>query len=63
VTAEPQDIDLDEVEVWRAEQLRDAGYEEFWAVEFAPRRDIDLHFAVELVEHGCDPALATEIIR
>jgi len=51
------------VAAWRFEQLRDAGYDVDAAEELARRSDIDLHVALELVERGCSPDLAIEILR
>jgi hypothetical protein len=51
------------VESWRAEELERAGYPPALAVEFAARSDVDLHYAVELLQKGCSPGLATDILR
>ena len=50
------------VERWRAEALEKVGYDPISAQELAARADIDLHRAIELIEHGCPPALALEIL-
>ena len=50
------------VEAWRAEQLELAGYGAAAAAELAARPDVDLHFAVELLSRGCEPALALKIL-
>jgi len=57
----------DFVIAWRLEQLVAAGYPERLAFMLARRADgpgrIDLHEAVELVQHGCSPATAVQILR
>jgi hypothetical protein len=52
-----------QVSGWRFDQLKRAGYREDAARELAHRADIDLHRALELVEGGCPPDLAFEILR
>ncbi|HKG42809.1 MAG TPA: hypothetical protein VKB10_01030 [Gaiellaceae bacterium] len=54
--------ELDRVEHWRAEELVRAGYEASDAVALAARHDIDLHFAIELIEQGCPYETAIEIL-
>ena len=51
------------IERWRCEVLQRAGYDRNGAEELARRADVDLHQAVELVESGCPPALALQILR
>jgi hypothetical protein len=51
------------VEQWRAQALERAGYPEQVAAELATRPDIDLHRAVKLIERGCAPELAAQILR
>jgi hypothetical protein len=50
------------IEMWRAQALERAGYAPDAAVELALRQDIDLHFAVELIENGCPPETALRIL-
>lgn len=50
------------VEQWRAEALERAGYPAEAAVEIAARADIDLHQATELLQRGCTPELALQIL-
>lgn len=50
------------VEAWRAEQLELAGYGAAAAAELAARHDVDLHVALEMLEHGCSPELALKIL-
>lgn len=52
----------DRVEAWRLQALVDAGYPIPVAEQLANRDDVDLHQAVELVEAGCPPRLAGDIL-
>jgi len=55
--------EVERVERWRAEELERAGYNPEAAFELALRSDVDLHAAVALVERGCPPELALQILR
>ena len=57
------ETEVERVERWRAEELERAGYHPEAAFELALRFDVDLHSAVELVERGCPPELALQILR
>ena len=59
ITATEQEL----VERWRAQALERAGYPDDVAAELAMRSDVDLHRAIELLEKGCSPALAADILR
>jgi hypothetical protein len=50
------------VERWRAEELERAGYPPAAASELALRTDVDLHHAAELLQRGCSPELALQIL-
>jgi len=50
------------VTAWRYDTLRRAGYAAAAAGRLARCRSVDLHRAVELLERGCDPALALRIL-
>ena len=50
------------VERWRAEALEKVGYAPAAAQELAARPDVDLHLAIKLVETGCPPELALQIL-
>ena len=52
----------DEVERWRTGELERAGFDASLARMLAPRFDIDLHVAVELIARGCPPELAARIL-
>jgi hypothetical protein len=56
------ETEIDRIEHWRAEELVRAGYDPGDAIALAARHDIDLHFAVELVEQGCPYETAIEIL-
>lgn len=47
---------------WRLSCLLDAGWRPFRAELLAPRFDIDLHVAVDLVRQGCDQKTALRIL-
>lgn len=53
---------FDGCEVWRLNELVRAGYGYRAAVELAGRRDVDVHVAVGLLEHGCPVRLAERIL-
>ena len=56
------DTELDAVELWRLEALERAGYDAEAAAVIAASLDVDLHLAVELLERGCSPELALQIL-
>jgi hypothetical protein len=58
-----EETESERVVRWRAERLQRAGYDPELAHELAARADIDLHLAVELIEHGCAPETAARILR
>lgn len=47
---------------WRYDELVRAGYAADAAVALAPRRDVDLHVALDLVGRGCPPSTAFRIL-
>jgi hypothetical protein len=57
-----EESETDRVERWRANELERAGFEPDTAHILALRPDVDLHVAVGLIERGCAPALAAEIL-
>ncbi len=57
-----EETETERVERWRAGELERAGYAPDAAYQLALRPDVDLHLAVELVERGCAPDLAVEIL-
>ena len=56
------ETEADRVICWRASELIRAGYEPGVAVDLAERVHVDLHVAMDLVEHGCPPELAVRIL-
>ena len=56
------ETEMERVEHWRAEELIRAGFDPSDAVALAARHDIDLHFAVELIEQGCPYETALDIL-
>ena len=57
-----QETELDRITSWRAEELERAGYDRRAAQRIAARHDVDLHQAVELLQQGCPPELALNIL-
>jgi hypothetical protein len=62
VVEEIVETELERVERWRADELMRAGFDPSSAGELAARLDIDLHVATELVDRGCSPELALQIL-
>lgn len=56
------ETEFERVTRWRACELMRAGYDPTAALELAEHPEIDLHFALELVEGGCPPELAAQIL-
>jgi hypothetical protein len=54
--------ELEVVEAWRLEELERAGYPRAAAERLAPRHDIDLHVAVDLLRRGCPVEVALDIL-
>jgi hypothetical protein len=52
----------DSVTSWRAERLLEAGYDAEAALVLALDGDVDLHQAVSLLERGCPPDVALQIL-
>jgi hypothetical protein len=57
-----RESESERVERWRAEALERVGYDTGSAAVLAARTDVDLHRAIELVEHGCSPEIALRIL-
>ncbi len=51
-----------DVTAWRIERLAAAGYPADAALVLALDREVDLHLAVSLLERGCPPDTALEIL-
>ena len=56
------ETELQRVERWRAELLVRSGYDAMDAAALAARLDVDLHTAIDLVQSGCSPELALQIL-
>lgn len=56
------ETETERVEQWRAQELERAGYGPRDAAQLAQRGDVDLHYAIELVERGCTHELAMRIL-
>jgi hypothetical protein len=57
-----EETETERVQRWRAEALERGGYDASSAAQLAARLDVDLHRAIELVEHGCSPEVALRIL-
>lgn len=57
-----EETEIDRVERWRTEALERVGYDQDAAALLAARHDVDLHQAIELVEHGCSAEIALRIL-
>ncbi len=51
-----------DVTAWRVERLTAVGYPSDAALVLALDRDVDLHLAVSLLERGCPPDTALQIL-
>ena len=60
-TLEPEQNERAKVEGWRLHVLIEAGYP-LPLAERVAQSEVDLHYAVELVEQGCTPEVATRIL-
>ena len=56
------ETEAERVERWRAEELIRAGFDPDSALRLAARTDIDIHRAAEMLERGCPPELALQIL-
>ena len=54
--------EIERIESWRLEELERAGYPADAAQELAGRHYVDLHRAIELVQRGCPPDIALQIL-
>ncbi|MBV8599423.1 MAG: hypothetical protein JO017_11435 [Actinobacteria bacterium] len=57
-----EETEMERVERWRTEALEAAGYDPDSAAHLASRHDVDLHRAIEMIERGCSPELALQIL-
>jgi hypothetical protein len=61
-TRVPVETEIERIEAWGQEELERAGYSEEAAAQLAGRHDVDLHYAIALIERGCDAGLALQIL-
>jgi hypothetical protein len=54
--------ELEQVERWREQELLRAGYPAEAASKLSVRHDVDLHYAVDLLQRGCSAELALQIL-
>jgi hypothetical protein len=55
-------LEVERVEQWRVDSLERAGYDAESAAVLAASHEVDLHFAISLLERGCSVALALQIL-
>jgi hypothetical protein len=51
------------IETWRREELERGGYPSDIAADLAGRDHVDLRFAISLLERGCPPEVALQILK
>jgi hypothetical protein len=56
------DTEAARIERWRQEELERAGYSAEQAAELAASAQVDLHEAIDLVDRGCPPGVALQIL-
>lgn len=54
--------EAEKVTAWRQAELERAGYDPDAAQRLAPRLDINLHEAIDLLKHKCPADIALEIL-
>ena len=59
---ERPDIEIELVEQWRAQSLLRVGYDSESAAVLAASHEVDLHYAMRLLERGCPLELALQIL-
>ena len=57
-----EETETERIQRWRVEELERAGYDAHGAATLAARGDVDLHFAVDLLERGCPRETALRIL-
>ena len=55
-------FEVERVELWRLDTLERAGYDPESAAVLAASPEVDLHYAVSLIERGCSVDLALQIL-
>jgi hypothetical protein len=56
------ETEAERVERWRADELIRAGFDPDSALKLAARQDVDIHRAAQMLERGCPPELAVQIL-
>ena len=56
------ETEAERVERWRADELIRAGFDPDSALKLAARLDVDIHRAAQMLQHGCPPELALQIL-
>jgi hypothetical protein len=56
------ETETERVERWRMDELLRVGFDVEFATLLAAEPGVDLHAAVDMVEHGCPPDLAARIL-
>ena len=56
------ETELERVERWRADELMRGGYDPAVAAKIAARLDVDIRQAISMLENGCPPDLALQIL-
>ena len=59
---ERPEIEIELVEQWRAQSLLRVGYDSESAAVLAASHEVDLHYAMRLLERGCPLDLALQIL-
>jgi hypothetical protein len=62
IDATDTNFEVERVELWRLDSLERAGYDAESAAVLAASPEVDLHFAVSLLERGCTVDLALRIL-
>jgi hypothetical protein len=57
-----EQTEIERIERWRAEELERAGFEPRAAGRLAVRHEVDIRFAIQLLERGCPQDLALKIL-
>jgi len=56
------ETEAERVERWRADELIRAGYDPAAAAKLAAQLDVDIRLAATMLEQGCPPELALQIL-
>jgi hypothetical protein len=57
-----RETEVDRVTRWRLEQLVRAGFDDAAALLLSAMRHVDLHYASDLLRHGCPAETALRIL-